>query len=148
MMKTFSGQFCRFWRTLAMITFRFLVLIQPLRTCYPLNNNQTQILGHTKITKSLSEDERKRFFTEIFQNFLSEDCDNMLPLSNQALWASLNDTFTTMQAKKTVKSESLNEIINVRKDPSVWDEGIEPTYMRFIKQSPAPTLAACILSIL
>ena len=39
----------------------------------------------------------------------------MLPLSNQALWASLNDTFTTMQAKKTVKSESLNEIINVRK---------------------------------
>ena len=73
----------------------------------------------------------------------------MLPLSNQALWADLLATHSSLQKKVPVSNESLNEILKVRKDPGIWDDGIEPpSYMRFLKQAPPPTLAACILSIL
>jgi len=127
--------------------FRFLVLIHPLKL-HPINNNQTQILGQNKILKPLSPEETQRLFTDIFQTFLSEDSDNVLPLSNQALWADLLATHSSLQKKVPVSNESLNEILKVRKDPGIWDDGIEPSYMRFLKQAPPPTLAACILSIL
>ena len=128
--------------------YRFLVLIHPLKICSPLNNNEAPILGHTKIQKTMSEDDRKRLFTDIFETFLSEDSDDVLPLSNQALWADLLATFNALQSKEPVTNESLNKILQVRKDPGIWDDGLEPTYMRFLKQAPPPTLAACILSIL
>lgn len=96
----------------------------------------------------MSEDDRKRLFTDIFQTFLSEDSDNVLPLSNQALWADLLATFNALQSKQPVTIESLNKILQVRKDPGVWDDGLEPSYMRFLKHAPPPTLAACLLSIL
>ena len=130
------------------LNFRFLVLCQPLKLSSNVNNNQPQILGHSKIHKTLSEDERKRLFKEIFQAFMSEDSENVLPLSNQALWADLLATYNSLMAKESVPSDSLNKIVQVRKDPGVWDDGIEPSYARFLKQTPPPTLAACILSIL
>ena len=129
-------------------TLRFLVLVHPLKICSPLNNNEAPILGHAKIQKTMSEADRKRLFADLFQTFLSEDSDNVLPLSNQALWAELLATFNALQSKEPVTTESLNKILQVRKDPGIWDDGLEPTYMRFLKQAPPPTLAACLLSIL
>ena len=123
-------------------------MVHPLKICSPLNNNEAPILGHSKIQKTMSEDERKRLFADIFKTFLSEDSDNVLPLSNQALWADLLATFNALQSKEPVTTESLNKLLQVRKDPGIWDDGLEPTYMRFLKQAPPPTLAACLLSIL
>lgn len=127
---------------------RFLVLIQPLKSCANFNNNHAQILGHSKIHHGLTESDRKRLFMDIFDTFLSEDSEDVLPLSNQALWGDLLATSNSIKAGLPVSMESIIEIIQVRKDPGVWDEGIEPTYMRFLKQAPPPTLTACILSIL
>jgi len=127
---------------------RFLVLIQPLKSCANFNNNHAQILGHSKIHHALSESDRKRLFVEIFDNFLSEESEDVLPLSNQALWGDLLATSNSIKAGLPVSMDSIMEITQVRKDPGIWDEGIEPTYMRFLKQAPPPTLAACILSIL
>jgi len=127
---------------------RFLVLIQPLKSCANLNNNHAQILGHSKIHHGLTESDRKRLFVDIFDTFLSEESEDVLPVSNQALWADLLATSNSIKAGLSVSMESMMEIVQVRKDPGVWDEGIEPTYMRFLKQAPPPTLTACLLSIL
>jgi len=127
---------------------RFLVLIQPLKICSNINNNQPPILGHDKLHKTISEADKKRLFSDIFQTFLSEDSESMLPLSNQALWADLQATYNALQNKTSVTNEALNQILQVRRDANIWDEGLEPSYIRFLKQTPPPTLAACILSIL
>ena len=128
--------------------YRFLVLIQPLKICSNINNNQPPILGHDKLHKTISEADKKRLFSDIFQTFLSEDSESMLPLSNQALWADLQATYNALQNKTSVTNEALNQILQVRRDANIWDEGLEPSYIRFLKQTPPPTLAACILSIL
>jgi len=127
---------------------RFLVLIQPLKNCANFNNNHAQILGHSKIHRGLSESDRKRLFVDIFDNFLSEESEDVLPLSNQALWGDLLATRNSIKSGLPVSLQSIMEIVLVRKDPGVWDEGIEPAYMRFLAQVPPPTLSACILSIL
>lgn len=128
---------------------RFLVLIQPLKSCANFNNNNhAQILGHSKIHHGLTESDRKRLFVDIFDTFLSEESEDVLPLSNQALWGDLLATSNSIKAGLSVSMESIMEITQVRKDPGIWDEGIEPTYMRFLRQAPPPTLTACIMSIL
>ena len=118
---------------------RFLVLIQPLKSCANFNNNHWDTPRFTKT---------KRLFVEIFDTFFSEDSEDVLPLSNQALWGDLLATSNSIKAGLPVSMESMMEIIHVRKDPGIWDDGLEPTYMRFLKQAPPPTLTACILSIL
>jgi len=127
---------------------RFLVMVQPFRSCANFNNNHTQILGHSKIHHALSEEDRKRLFVDIFDTFLSEDSEDVLPLSNQALWSDLLATSNSIKAGLPVSMDSIMEINLVRKDPGIWDESIEPTYMRFLRQNPPPTLTACIMSIL
>ena len=127
---------------------RFLVLVHPLKIATNLNNNQAQILGHSKIQKKMSAENQRRFFIEIFETFLSEDSENQLPLTNQALWDDLRATYSSLKENKTVAPQSISDIVRVRRDPGLWDEGIEAAYLRFLKQVPPPSLAACILSIL
>ena len=105
-------------------------------------------MGHSKIQKKMPEETQKRFFIEIFETFLSEESENHLPLTNQALWGELRTTYTSLKEKKSVSSQSISTLLRVRRDPGVWDDGLEPAYARFVKQVPPPTLAACILSIL
>ena len=105
-------------------------------------------MGHSKIQKKMPEETQKRFFIEIFETFLSEESENHLPLTNQALWGELRATYTGLKEKKSVSSQSISALLRVRRDPGVWDDGLEPAYARFVKQVPPPTLAACILSIL
>ena len=42
-----------------------------------------------KIQKKMPEETQKRLFIEIFETFLSEESENHLPLTNQALWGEL-----------------------------------------------------------
>merc|ERR1719334_1877701 len=96
---------------------RFLVLIQPFKSCANFNNNHTQILGHSKIHHALSEEDRKRLFVDIFDTFLSEDSEDVLPLSNQAVWSDLLATSNSIKAGLPVSIDSIMEINLVRKDP-------------------------------
>jgi len=46
-----------------------------------------------------------------------------------------------------VSEESLDELLIARRDPAVWEEGLEPQYTRFLNLEPTRHIAS-ILSIL
>ena len=50
----------------------------------------------------MSAENQRRFFIEIFETFLSEDSENQLPLTNQALWDELRATYSSLKENKTV----------------------------------------------
>lgn len=128
---------------------KFLVMVQPLKFLAYINNNDLKILGHSKLHGPvITEEEQKRLFLRVVDTFLAEESEALLPLSNQALWADLTATASSIRSGLPVSKQALAEICEVRRDPGIWDQGIEPTYFRFLKQVPPPSLAACILSIL
>ena len=48
-----------------------------------------------------------------------------------------------------VSEESLDELLVARRDPAVWEEGLEPQYIRFLQLEPSATLhIASLLSLL
>jgi len=133
---------------------KFLVLVQPLKACGHTNNNEPKILGHSKLHRVASVVDQRRLFLECVDTFLSEDSEEVLPLSSSSLWEEIIDSATVLRGEKAgrnnpdVLKQAVLKILEVRKDPGIWDEGIEPTYTRFVKQVPSPSLTACILSIL
>lgn len=133
---------------------KFLVLVQPLKACGHTNNNEPKILGHGKLHRAASVADQRRLFLECVETFLSEDSEELLPLTSSSLWQEISASVTALRTEKAgrndpeVLRQAVLRILEVRKDPGVWDEGIEPTYIRFVKQAPPPSLTACILSIL
>jgi len=130
---------------------KFLVLVQPLKTCKNVNNNEPKILGHSLIERVVSPSEQRRLFLECVDTFLSEDSEELLPLSSSSLWDEILVLDASLKAgtgDEEVLRQAVHRLLQVRKDPGIWDSGIEPTYIRFLRQVPPPSLTACILSIL
>jgi hypothetical protein len=46
-----------------------------------------------------------------------------------------------------VSEESLDELLIARRDPAVWEEGLEPQYTRFVSLEPTRHIAS-LLSLL
>lgn len=115
-----------------------------------MNNNEPKILGHGKLQRSLSPGHQKRLFLECFDTFMGEDAEEVLPLSSPALWKQIFDAATALRTSKEpgVPRESVLLLLEVRRDPLLWDQTLQPSYTRFLRQTPPPSLTACILSIL
>merc|ERR1712233_179338 len=115
---------------------KFLILVQPLKLCAKTNNNEPKILGHSKLERVVSLDDQRRLFLEAVETFLSEESEALLPLSSPVLWQQLQDAAVKLRTK-TDESE-------VGGDQKVWEDGIEPCYARFLKQTPPPSITACL----
>jgi len=116
---------------------KFLVMVQAIRT-KSINKKTPKELYMFKSKKVL----------DICETFFSEDSENQVPLSNQHLWMEISAMTNSLKAGLPVSEEALDDVIKARKDPAVWDEGLEPKFINFAKQAPGPTLKACLLSIL
>ena len=71
--------------------------------------------------------------------------NDVLALSN----SSVSDYLVswTSESSDTVTDDDIKYLISARNDPTVWAEGLEPTYQKFLSQVSASKLA-CLLSIL
>ena len=96
----------------------------------------------------LSPAERQRLFRTLWVAFLSEDSDCLVPLSDNTLWAELRNTEAELAAGRSVSTAALDRMGEVGRDPGLWEGGLEPSYARFLAQTPPPSLTACLLSIL
>ena len=128
--------------------------LQPLKACGHTDNDETQILTHNKLHRVANVFEQRRLFLECVDTFLIADSYEVLPLSSSSLREDIVDLATVLRGEKAgrndaeVLKQAVLKILKVRKDPMLWDEGIEPTYMRFVKQVVSPSMITCILSIL
>ena len=71
--------------------------------------------------------------------------NDVLALSNSS--ASDYLVSWTSESSDTVTDDDIKYLISARNDPTVWAEGLEPTYQKFLSQVSASKLA-CLLSIL
>ena len=101
----------------------------------------------SKKSKTVTIRDRSKNFQDIGETFFSEESSTQLPLSNQTLWNQIHATLTSLKAGLAVSEEALDDLNTAGKDPAVWDDGLEPAFIKFIQQKPAPALA-CLLSIL
>ena len=127
-----------------------IFLSQPLKLSAKTNNNEPKILGHSKLERVVSLEDQRRLFLEAVDTFLSEDSDTFLPLSSPALWQQLQDAAIKLRTKadESEVREAVSKLLEVRRDQKIWEDGIEPCYSRFLKQTPPPSITACLLSIL
>jgi len=129
---------------------KFLILVQPLKLSAKTNNNEPKILGHSKLERVVSLEDQRRLFLEAVETFLSEESEALLPLSSPVLWQQLQDAAAKLRTKteEIEVREAVAKLLEVRRDQKVWEDGIEPCYTRFLKQTPPPSITACLLSIL
>jgi len=129
---------------------KFLILVQPLKLSAKTNNNEPKILGHSKLERVVSLEDQRRLFLEAVETFLSEESEALLPLSSPVLWQQLQDAAVRLRTKteEIEVREAVAKLLEVRRDQKVWEDGIEPCYTRFLKQTPPPSITACLLSIL
>ena len=95
-------------------------------------------------------EDQRRLFLEAVETFLSEESEALLPLSSPVLWQQLQDAAVKLRTKtdESEVREAVAKLLEVRRDQKVWEDGIEPCYARFLKQTPPPSITACLLSIL
>jgi len=113
---------------------KFLIFTQPLQNQFSKRK-----------TFGKSDQDRRRLFSTVCHYFLSENV--CISLDNEALFNDLMATLNSIKAGLKVSDESLLELLKARKDPLVWDEGLEPMYIKFVQQTNMSQVA-CLLSLL
>ena len=120
--------------------FKFLVLVQFLMH---IDEELSSKCGQGPEKSRLRSD----IFNSILQNYFREGSETMIALSNQKLFEALASRAASTHLE--CDSESMNYLKKARDDSSVWSDGLETTYVAFLKQAPAsPSKLACLLSIL
>jgi len=117
------------------IALKFLVFTQPLKNQYS-----------KKKTFGASVKDRRRLFSTVCHYFLSEE--SSISLDNESLFNDLLATYNSIKAGLQVSEESMMELLRARRDPLVWEEGLEPVYMDFASQAANNNHVACLLSLL
>lgn len=108
-----------------MNSLRFLLALQILET-----------------SKDLKKKHKNSLFSQILREFFE---DNPLPLSNSKLF----DKVAEIPTENEFSEENLALLIRVKNDPSIWHEGLEPVYLKFLSSlQPQNAVIACLLSIL
>ena len=71
-------------------------------------------------------------------------------MESTPLWQQLQDAAVKLRTKteENVVREAVAKLLEVRRDQKIWEDGIEPCYARCLKQTPPPSITACLLSIL
>ena len=112
-------------------TLKFLISLKVLDN---LQAKQTKM--KTKI-----QDSKAQVCRQILQKFFSED-NYILPLSDEKL----QETLLNFDSQ-TFEEKHVKVLKEVKKDPTVWHEGLEPIFMKFLSTT-SPSFIACLLSIL
>ena len=120
-------------------TLHFLVVTQAVLV---LDNKIASAKGNKK---HKYRQDQETIFNKAVKRFFSEESEDLLSLSNQKLFESLSET--SRSDSKSVTDEQLGHLKKARQDSSVWAEGLEPTFLAFLKQT-SPSAIACLLSIL
>lgn len=127
--------------------FKFLILTEIFTQIHRAHHelrSQNNNSGNT--SKRLNELFVKRELlmkTMLNRHFNEENDEEMISLSNQTLFNKLNGLVSSAH----FQDNDYDLIEKARTDSSVWDEGLQPIYVRFIKQTN-PSALACLLSIL
>ena len=106
------------------------------------NKNEAHLKQNKSDTKARQN--RRELFTKIVKCHFDIEND-VLALSNSSdsdylcTWAS--------ESSDTVTDNDIKYLISARNDPTVWAEGLEPTFQKFLSQVSSSKLA-CLLSIL
>ena len=114
----------------------FLLFLKAFET------NEEHLHKDKKSTKFKGE--RIKIFRLILSRFFNEDGD-ILPLSDSATSDYLMQAAS--EPPNAVSNEDIKYLSAAKDDPTVWHEGLEPKYLKFLSQVSASRLA-CILSIL
>ena len=103
-----------------------------------------------KVERVVGAADQRRIVLEAVDTFLSEESEALLPLSSPALWQQVQEAAERVRSGggEGEVREAMRKVVEVRRDVKVWEDGVEPVYARFLKQTPAPSLTACLLSIL
>ena len=98
----------------------------------------------------MSEEDQKKLFTDIFKTFLHEDSEmkDEIPVSNKKLREELRKAYESLDEKKQIPQQAISDLLLLRKDPAIWDDGLVPQYTKFLAIDRKPTISACLLSIL
>lgn len=104
--------------------------------------------NNAKIGEKLKAEQRQVFY-HIMVTFFAEDSEEQIALSNQKLFELLSSYSENAGNERNLTEEMLNHLKRAQKDSNVWSEGLEPTYVKFLKQTNTSTNPiACLLSIL
>ena len=106
------------------------------------NKNELHLKQNKNDTKAKKS--RRELFSKIVKSHFDIEND-VLALSNSTVSDYLCSW--TSESSDTVTEEDVKYLLNARNDPTVWAEGLEPTYQKFLSEVSASKLA-CILSIL
>ena len=91
--------------------------------------------------KAKSQDFKVQICKQILEKYFNED-NYILPLSDEKL----QETLLSFDSQ-TFEENQIKALKEAKKDPTVWHEGLEPIYMKFLS-STSPSFVACLLSIL
>ena len=116
-----------------MQTLKFLITLTLLEN---LQSKQSKV-------KPKTQDFKVKILTEIFEKYFNEDT-YILPLSNEKL----QEKLLSFEIKSGKFDENqFKTLLEAKKDPTIWHEGLEPIYLKFLS-STSPSFVACLLSIL
>lgn len=129
---------------------KFLIATQPLK----VKSDQAQKLNNnTKKQKVILKDMEDVYF-ETVRQFFKEESETVLCLANATHFAKICERSEQLERETTTKKEGLKDedidlLLRARDDMDVWQNGVEPTYMKFLASAgSAVSPMACLLSIL
>lgn len=125
------------------IAFKFLVLTTPFHVkCNKQINNNNQ-----KKSKALSKDLLQNF-VKVGEIFFNEESEDQLSLANTALFEALWSSSERIRNGGNLTDQDISLILKAREDLEVWQNGVEPKFMKFLATSNEGTTISCLLSIL
>ncbi len=85
------------------------------------------------------KNEQKKIFKKATKRFFNEESEELLSLTNQMLF----DALCSVQGEPN--DSDVDHLRQARQDDTVWSDGLDPEFSRFIGQASP---LACLLSIL
>ena len=121
---------------------RFLILTQPfVARMGEVNNN-----GSSKKSSKIKT-EMKEIFLKAAELFFCEDSECQLVLSNDRLFQAFVEASQAVKEGGSLTNQHIGLVDKARNDPDVWQNGLEPKFIKFLSQTSKGAVA-CLLSIL
>eukprot|EP00095_Tigriopus_kingsejongensis_P003012 maker-scaffold170_size291898-snap-gene-1.39 protein:Tk03012 transcript:maker-scaffold170_size291898-snap-gene-1.39-mRNA-1 annotation:"hypothetical protein" len=119
------------------IAFEFLILTNPFQVKSESNNNLK------KPSKDLQHN-----FIKVAEVFFDEESENQLSLANAKLFDALWSASERIRNGGRMTDKDISLILKAREDQEIWQNGVEPKFIKFLSSVDDTTPLACLLSIL
>ena len=141
--------------------FKFLITTQPLKrkseqaTQKGKNNNNTTAAASARKQRVRQDMEDVYFHT--VREFFDEESETVVCLANATHFSKICERAAELEQQQqqrsnnkketSLKDEDIELLLRARDDMDVWQNGVEPTFMKFLAQAGMSPMA-CLLSIL